>query len=249
MDITQRNDYQNMLEIRNLSVTAGQDKEVISDLSLTIEQSKRYIIMGKNGSGKSSLAHAIVGDPNYNITKGELLFEGKNITRLLAHQRAKIGLFLAWQNPIAIPGISVTKLIRLAQKYHHSQIKSYDEYNQELERNLQLLNLPISFKDRQVNYHFSGGEKKLCEFIQILMLKPKLIILDEIEAGLDLDMKKRVSGLINSELKNSAVIAISHNPEFIKTLNPEQIFLMSKGILTNVGTDRLLESIEENGYA
>ncbi len=192
---------QPLLTIKNLHVTV-ENKEILSGVDVTINPGEVHVIMGPNGSGKSSLSLAIMGHPNYVVTHGSITFHGRDITTMKPHERARLGIFLSFQNPVAVPGISVANLARTAYKnVHADQRVDIKAFRAQINDTLATLHRQPDFLDRSVNDGFSGGEKKMSEVLQFAMLKPQLAIFDEVDSGLDIDALKRIADVINAYLK------------------------------------------------
>jgi len=236
-----------MLEIKNLYVSV-ENNEIIKGVSLNIKPGEIHILMGPNGSGKSSLALALAGHPRYQITSGKLNLLRKNITKLTADKRAKLGLFIALQHPVAIPGVSVANFLRSSQKALKVNSK-FDNFIAILKEKMSEIKLGESFIYRAVHDGFSGGEKKKLEIVQLEILKPKYAILDEPDSGLDVDALKLVASKIENTAKsNTAIILITHNPKILKYIKPNFVHIMISGQIVKSGNYKLAEEIEEKGY-
>jgi Fe-S cluster assembly ATP-binding protein len=242
-------DNNSVLEIRNLHVEVA-GNEVLKGVSLTLEYGKKYAIMGPNGSGKSSLANALSGHPEYTITSGEAYLDGKNILEMDAAERSLAGLFLAFQYPVAISGVSVQSFIRSAVKAHRG---SSDDVlrglRKEVRSKFKTLEMNQDFASRFVNDGFSGGEKKRLEVMQMLMLQPKVAILDEIDSGLDIDALKIVAKGINeaSDDKN-AILMVTHYQRILDYVKPDYIYVMYNGKIVKSGGAELALQLEDRGY-
>ncbi|MCK5044663.1 ATP-binding cassette domain-containing protein [Candidatus Parcubacteria bacterium] len=219
--------------VKNLKVSS-KGKEILKGVDLEMKKGELQTILGPNGSGKSVLVQTIMGNPKYQIESGKILLKNKDITKLSSFSRAKLGIALSWQNPPAIKGVKLSQLLEKIAKSKTSKIKITG-----------LLN-------REVNLNYSGGEKKLSELRQILSLKPKLVILDEIDAGLDLKKTEEVAKIIKEELvaKNITVLLITHSGEILKFLQPEIVNVMVKGriICRHKGYKKVLKTIKDYGY-
>src|SRR6202035_2496911 len=180
------------LEIRNLHVRT-EEREILRGVDLIVRRGELHALMGPNGSGKSTLANTIMGHPGYEVTDGEIVFDGENITELAAHERAKLGLFLAFQSPVAIPGVSVANFLRLAINAQREEPIRVTEFRDQLTKAVELLDVDRSFTSRHLNDGFSGGEKKRAEVLQMAMLAPDIAILDETDSGLDIDALRTVA--------------------------------------------------------
>lgn len=240
----------NVLDIKNLKVLVD-DTEVIKDISLSINAGETHSIMGPNGSGKSSLALTIMGHPNYNVTNGSILFHGEDLSKLKADERSKKGIFLAFQNPIEIEGVTIKEFLYQTYMAHFPDA-SLQSFEKALVENLKLLKIKNEFIGRSINFGFSGGEKKRVEILQLAMIKPKLAILDEIDSGLDVDALKAVCFGINQikkEHSDMALIIITHYPRILHYLTTQFVHIMKKGeIVQSDGAD-LAEQIEKHGYS
>ncbi len=211
-----------MIEIKNLSVETHDGKEIIKNLRLKLEKGKVYALMGENGSGKSTLANVIVGNPRYKIKKGGIVFEKKDITKESVDKRAKIGMFISFQNPKEIPGVSFVKFLREAKNSQGNKKISVLEFRELIEKNAKKLDSE-KLLERNLNEGFSGGEKKKSEIIQMLILDPKFAILDEPDSGLDIDGLKNLSKVLkNFKKKDKTILIISHYTKLLKYLKPDK---------------------------
>jgi len=244
----------NFFEIYKLSADI-EKKNVIKDLSLVIPAGETHVIMGPNGSGKSSLAKIIMGHPFFDVTGGNILFEGASILKLSPDQRAKKGIFLALQYPKEIDGVTLETFLRVAyvsiQKSRNCNFTrpSVFKFRKLLEEKMELIGLDKEFAQRSINKNFSGGEKKKVEILQILLLEPKMIILDEIDSGLDIDALKVVSKMIN-KLRQTGVtiILITHYQRLLEYIRPDRVHVMTQGTIIRSGGLDFLQQIEEEGY-
>jgi len=231
-----------MLEIKNLHVSL-KDKEILQGLNLKLEPGKIHALMGPNGSGKTTLAHVIMGDSKYNITEGEILSNGKNILPLSSNERAKLGLFLSFQNPIEIEGVKLSTFLRQAYNSIHERKLSI------LEKKADELKIPKDFLSRYLNRGFSGGEKKKAEILQLLVLNPKIAILDETDSGLDIDSLKLVANGINKFMKkDKIVLIITHYKRILEYVKPDKVSIIIKGKIAAEGNGKLVNHLEEKGY-
>lgn len=236
------------LELKNLHVTV-EGKEVVKGVSLTIESGKITALMGPNGSGKSSLAHVVMGHPRYRLTQGQILFDGKDITQLPVHERARFGLFLSFQYPVEINGVTVTNFLRSAyQAVSGKEISVVDFYTL-LKEKMKLLGIDSSFSKRYVNAGFSGGEKKKMEMLQMSVLQPKIALLDEVDSGTDVDALKIVAQSI-SKMKSPAfgALIITHYQRMLDYVVPDHIYIMVDGKIVHSGGKELALDIEKRGY-
>ena len=236
------------LEIKNLHVT-HEEKEILKGINLTIPKGEVHALMGPNGSGKSTLSYALMGHPRYKISKGEILLDGKDITNLSPNERAKHGLFLSFQNPIEIPGVTLSNFLRQAYNSIHEEKLSLLEFRELLKRHALSLGMDTDFLSRYLNEGFSGGEKKKAEMLQLLVLNPKIAILDETDSGLDSDSLKLVSqGIKNFATPEKTVLVITHYNKMLDILNPHRVSVISDGKIITTGGKELIEQIEKEGY-
>lgn len=237
-----------MLDISNLHAST-EGKDILKGLSLKIKPGQIHALMGPNGSGKSSLAHVLMGHPRYRITEGKILLDKIEINSLPPDKRAKLGLFLAMQYPVAVPGVNVTNFLRTALKNLKDEIASPKDFLEELKQNLAKLKLDESFLKRYVNDGFSGGEKKKLEILQLVMLKPKYVLLDETDSGLDVDALKTVaSGIKDYTSTQTGVLLITHYQRILKYIKPDFVHILVDGKIVKSGAAHLAEEIEEKGY-
>ena len=238
----------NLLEIKNLHVNAD-TKEILKGLNLRINKGEVHVIMGPNGAGKSTLANIILGNPEYKRISGDIVFEGENINELKTDQRAKKGIFMSFQIPEEIPGISTQNFIKSAKVAKDGKPVKIFEFKKQLEENMQELNMNKEYSARDLNVGFSGGEKKKNEILQMLMLKPKLAILDETDSGLDVDAVKTVSkGIGMYHNKDNAVLIITHGTKILKNLHIDYVHVLVDGKIIKTGDASLAKEIEQNGY-
>jgi Fe-S cluster assembly ATP-binding protein len=225
-------------------------KEVVKGISLEIGRGQKHALMGPNGSGKSSFANALAGHPNYTITSGQAYIEGTNLLEMDATERSRAGLFLAFQYPLAIPGVTVANFLRAALKARNgNDEESLRNFRKELMEKFQLLEVDKSFANRYVNDGFSGGEKKRLEILQMAMLKPKIAILDETDSGLDIDALKVVSKGINSSTSgDEAILLVTHYQRILNYVKPDRVHVMIDGKIARSGGPELALHLEEHGY-
>ncbi len=246
------------LEIKNLHVSV-EGKEILRGLSLTIKKGEVHAIMGPNGSGKSTLAQTLMGHPKYDVTSGEVFYKGENILELEPDERARMGIFLAFQYPYEISGVPLSRFLLQAVKARNesedeaangkSKKLAFGEFRKILKANLELLKMDESFTKRYLNEGFSGGEKKRAEILQMLVLQPEIAILDETDSGLDIDSIKIVAEGVNSlRGKNFGCLAITHYQRILNYLNPDYVHVMVAGRLVKSGGHELAEELEEKGY-
>ena len=241
-----------MLNVKNITVLAGEgerSKKIIDNLSLEVAQGETVVILGPNGAGKSTLGAAMMGDPKLKITEGEIRFFDENITNMKVDEKARLGMMMTMQNPVEVPGISTTNVIRAALNARGENL-SLDKIREQISVVCKKLKTNIFFAEREINYKFSGGEKKKNEIIQALVLKPKLLILDEIDSGLDVDAADLISGALKElqENEKTALLIITHNMRILKKLKVDKVYILKSGEIVKTGTRELLDLIEKNGY-
>ncbi len=238
-----------LLEIVNLHVSV-EGKPILKGLNLTINKGEIHSVMGPNGSGKSTLANVIMGHPKYEITKGKVLFGGKNILSLKPDERAKLGLFLSFQYPLEIPGLGFKTFLRSAYNSRFSDAKlSPIQFNPMINSKLSLLKMKPGYIDRDLNVGFSGGEKKRAEMLQMLTLNPKLAILDETDSGLDIDSLKIVCDAVNSlRGKDFSAVVITHYKRILSHLKPDFVHVLIDGKIVASGDHSFADKLEEKGY-
>lgn len=237
-----------LLTITNLNVSV-KDTAIIHDVSLSIEPGTIHVIMGKNGSGKSTLANTLAGHPAYDVTKGTIMFDGHDITTMAPDERAKSGLFLSMQQAPEIPGVTINSFLRTVVQSLTGEQQHPVKFFKTLTKTMQTLKIDQSFASRHLNVGFSGGEKKRLEVLQLLMMQPKLAILDETDSGLDLDALKIVADGVNSyKNENNALLIITHNPRLLELLTPDMIHIMKDGSLVKSGGMELVQEVEEHGF-
>ncbi len=239
----------NLLEINDLYVKA-EEKEILKGMNLKINKGEIHVIMGPNGSGKSTTANAILNNPSYIKTNGTITFDGENITNSKTDEIARKGIFMSFQLPEEIPGVSVTNFLKYAKNKVTGKPVKIFEFKNELKKYMQELNINPSYMERSLNVGFSGGEKKKNEILQLLVLNPKLAILDETDSGLDVDAIKTVSkGIEMFKNKKNAVLIITHNTKILSNLKPDYVHILVDGKIVKTGTYELAKEIEENGYS
>lgn len=241
-----------LLELKKLQIKVD-DKVIIKNLSLSIAAGEVHALMGPNGSGKSTLASALAGHPNYKITSGQILLSDRDITNLTPEERAQSGLFLAFQYPVAIPGLTVSDFLFSAvnniRKANKLKSVSVDDFSQQLKHTAEVLKLREEFLKRGLNDGFSGGEKKRLEILQLMILQPKLAILDETDSGLDIDALKLVASGVNSLVaSNLGILVITHYQRLLHHLKPTHVHILINGEVYKSGGSELVASIERQGY-
>ncbi len=239
------------LVITDLHVNV-EGKAILKGFSLTIKKGEVAALMGPNGSGKSTLAYAVMGHPKYKVTSGTVLFKGKNILELPADERARMGLFLSFQYPQSVSGVTLANFLRTAVNARLPKDKpiSVTEFAGKLKEKMELLKMPIAFSRRYVNEGFSGGEKKRAEILQLSMLEPEIAILDETDSGLDIDALKIVSEGINAVArdKGMGVLVITHYQRLLDHIKPDAVHVMMDGRVVKSGGGELAFKLEEQGY-
>jgi Fe-S cluster assembly ATP-binding protein len=238
------------LEIKNLHVAIG-EKEIVKGLSLTIKQGEVHAIMGPNGTGKSTLSKAIAGHPDYTITSGEVLIDGKSILEMEADERARAGIFLAFQYPSEIPGVSIANFLRAAVQARMAEGDEIDAtgYYKRLYAKMDMLKIDRKFTSRSVNEGFSGGEKKRCEILQMAMLEPKFALMDETDSGLDIDALRIVADGVNTlRGPNLGVLMITHYQRLLNYIVPDFVHVMYDGRIVKSGNKDLALELEAKGY-
>lgn len=244
-----------MLEIKDLHVEIESDegnKEILKGLNLTIEEGNVHALMGPNGSGKSTLANVLMGNPKYKITKGDILFEGESILDLNTTDRARLGIFLSFQYPQEIEGVSIRNFLRTSYNQVKGEKLSVLDFKELLDEKSKVLNLDEDFSERYLNKGFSGGEKKKSEMLQLALLSPKLAILDETDSGLDIDALKSVADSINTlKQKNPqmTILIITHYKRILEFIKPDKLSIMIKGKIALEGNADLVDHLEEKGYS
>ena len=240
------------LEIRNLHVSV-EDKEILRGLDLTVEKGKIHALMGPNGSGKSTLANAIMGHPALEVSEGSITFNGEDVTEADPDERSRAGLFMAFQYPVAIPGVSVSKYLRMilnAQREARGEpelkIKEFAKIAREA---MDLAKIPQDFSSRYLNDGFSGGEKKRMEILQLALLQPQIAVLDETDSGLDIDALRTVAEGVNRlSGPDMGVLIITHYQRILHLVEPDFVHVMHEGRIVKEGGTELVEQLEERGY-
>ena len=238
-----------LLNVKNLSVDV-EEKSILHGINLTINKGETHVLMGPNGAGKSTLGCTLMGNPNYHVTDGEIFFGGENITKEASDKRAKLGMFLSFQNPLEVPGLSLEAFLRNAIRQKTGKPLKIFQFKKELEATMELLGMDESYAERDLNVGFSGGEKKKAEILQLLMLNPKLAILDETDSGLDVDAVRVVSRGIEEYQKkrNGALLIITHSTRILECLKVDYTHVLVKGNLVHTGGAELVDEINERGF-
>jgi Fe-S cluster assembly ATP-binding protein len=242
------------LTIRDLHVSI-EKKEILKGVNLTVKQGEVHAIMGPNGTGKSTLAYSIMGHPAYTVTKGEVLFKNKNILEMAPDERSRLGLFLAFQYPVSIAGVTVANFLRTALNARHRAVHPEDkgvpipEFRKILREKMEFLKMDQSFAGRYLNEGFSGGEKKRAEILQMAVLKPEIAILDETDSGLDIDALRIVSEGVNAlRGPDLGVLVITHYQRILNYIKPDVVHIMMDGRIVESGNADLAVHLEEHGY-
>ena len=237
-----------LLEIEDLHVNA-EDKEILKGINLTINKGETHVIMGPNGSGKTTTANAILNNPAYKKIKGSIIFEGQDITNIKTDEIARKGIFMSFQLPEEIPGISVNNFLKYAKNKITGKPVKIFSFKDEVKKYMQELKMDTEYAERSLNVGFSGGEKKKNEILQMLVLNPKLAILDETDSGLDVDAIKTVSkGIEMFKNEENAVLIITHNTKILHNLKVDYVHVLVNGKIVKTGTGDMAKEIEENGY-
>lgn len=240
-----------LLKVSGLRTSvADEDKEILHGVNLTVGSGETHVIMGPNGAGKSTLGSSIMGDPRYKKTAGTIAFKGEDITGLSTDKIAKKGIFLSFQNPIEVPGISLSNFIRTAIENKTGEHIRLWDFKKELEKTMEILNMDPSYADRDLNVGFSGGEKKKAEILQLLMLKPDLAILDETDSGLDVDAVRTVSKGIEEYKKSvgGALLIITHSTRILESLAVDRTHVLADGKIIFDGDSSVIDDINKNGF-
>src|SRR6058998_3242559 len=240
------------LEIRNLHVAAG-DKQILKGVDLHVRDGEFHALMGPNGSGKSTLANAIMGHPNLEVTEGQIFFKGEDITGAEPDERARMGLFMAFQYPVAVPGVTVTKYLRTVINAHRTarggEPVPLREFRQTVEAAMKLTNVPKDFSSRYLNDGFSGGEKKRMEILQLALQRPSMAILDETDSGLDIDALRVVANGVNAVAgPEMGVLIITHYQRILHLVQPSHVHVMYQGRIVKEGGPDLVGELEAKGY-
>ncbi len=237
-----------ILEINNLQVNA-EDKTILNNLNLSVNQGEIHVIMGPNGAGKSTLGYAIMGHPGYIIKNGSILFDGEDITQEKADVRAKKGIFLSFQNPEELSGVTLENFLRTSRTAITGKPIRIMAYKKELYKTMETLNMSKDYASRYLNVGFSGGEKKKSEILQMLMVDPKLAILDETDSGMDVDAVKIVSkGVESFKNKNNALIIITHNTKILEYLPVDRVHILQNGKIVKSGDASLIKQVNTSGF-
>jgi Fe-S cluster assembly ATP-binding protein len=236
------------LEIQNLHVRT-EEREILHGVDLTITKGETHALMGPNGSGKSTLANTLMGNPAYEVTEGRILLDGDDITEADPDDRAKAGLFLAFQYPVSIPGVSVANFLRTAINAKREEPIKVKQFGELLKKNMEILRVEREFTSRYLNDGFSGGEKKRAEILQLAMLEPSYAVLDETDSGLDIDALRIVSDGVNAlRGPNMGALIITHYTRILGYVRPDFVHIMLNGRIVQDGGPELADTLEEKGY-
>jgi Fe-S cluster assembly ATP-binding protein len=241
------------LEIKNLHVSAG-EKEILKGVDLHVRTGEIHALMGPNGSGKSTLANAVMGNPAFEITEGQILLDGEDITEADPDERARAGIFMAFQYPVAVPGVTVAKYLRLIinaqREARGEQPISLKDFRKRVEATMELMHVPKDFSNRYINDGFSGGEKKRMEILQLALLEPRLAVLDETDSGLDIDALRTVAEGVNTVARGSdmGVLIITHYQRILHLVQPAFVHVMFEGNIVKEGGPELVAELEKKGY-
>src|SRR5689334_6438433 len=241
-----------LLEIRNLHVRA-EDKEILKGVDLSVGKGEIHALMGPNGSGKSTLANAIMGHPSLEVTEGTITFKGRDVTEADPDERSRLGLFMAFQYPVAIPGVTVAKYLRMIVNSHREaageEPVKLKDFRKETEEAMALTNIPKDFSSRYLNEGFSGGEKKRMEILQLAMLQPDMAVLDETDSGLDIDALRIVAEGVNKFAgPDMGVLIITHYQRILHLMKPDFVHVRFEGPIVKRGGPELVATLEERGY-
>ncbi|MEE8815963.1 MAG: Fe-S cluster assembly ATPase SufC [Lachnospiraceae bacterium] len=238
-----------LLQVKDLCASI-EEGELLHHINLEIGEGQTHVLMGPNGAGKSTLGYTLMGNPNYTVTNGQILLEGEDITKLSADKRAQKGMFLSFQNPLEVPGLTLESFIRNAIRQRTGKPLKIFQFKKELEEAMGILQMDPSYADRDLNVGFSGGEKKKAEILQLLMLKPKFAILDETDSGLDVDAVRTVSRGIEEYQKkyNGSLLIITHSTKILESLKVDYTHVLVKGQLVHTGDASLVDEINEHGF-
>lgn len=239
-----------LLDVQNLCVGLEDGKEILKNLNIKIDSGETHVLMGPNGAGKSSLGNSLMGNPVYKINSGKILFKDKDITQENPDKRAKEGMFMSFQSPLEVPGISLEAFIRSSiQQKTGERVKMF-HFQKELQAKMELLDMNPDYAKRDLNVGFSGGERKKSEILQLLMLKPDFAILDETDSGLDVDAVRVVSKGIEEYKKSvgGSLLIITHNARILESLNVDKTHILVGGTIVHTGDGSLIEEINKEGF-
>lgn len=239
-----------LLDVQNLCVGLEDGKEILKNLNIKIDSGETHVLMGPNGAGKSSLGNSLMGNPVYRINSGKILFKDKDITQENPDKRAKEGMFMSFQSPLEVPGISLEAFIRSSIQQKTGERVKLFHFQKELQAKMELLDMNPDYAKRDLNVGFSGGERKKSEILQLLMLKPDFAILDETDSGLDVDAVRVVSKGIEEYKKSvgGSLLIITHNARILESLNVDKTHILVGGTIVHTGDGSLIEEINKEGF-
>ena len=239
-----------LLDVTNLNAGLEDGKKILDDLNIQIGQGEIHVLMGPNGAGKSSLGNVLMGNPVYKVTGGKILFKGQDITDEAVDKRAKLGMFMSFQAPLEVPGISLESFIRSALQQKTGEHVKLFQFQKELKACMELLNMNPDYAKRDLNVGFSGGERKKSEILQLLMLKPDFAILDETDSGLDVDAVRFVAKGIEEyrRITNGSLLIITHTAKILEGLPVDKTHVIVKGHIVKTGDGELFKKINEKGF-
>ncbi|MDO4614398.1 MAG: Fe-S cluster assembly ATPase SufC [Lachnospiraceae bacterium] len=240
---------EHLLQVKDLSVSI-EEGEILHDVNLTINSGETHVFMGPNGAGKSTLGNTLMGNPVYRVTNGQIIFDGEDITAATTDARARAGMFMSFQNPLEVPGLTLESFIRNALRQQTGKPVKLMKYKKQLEETMALLQMDESYAERDLNVGFSGGEKKKAEILQLLMLNPKFAILDETDSGLDVDAVRTVSRGIEEYHKrcDGGLLIITHSTRILESLDVDYTHVLVKGRIVTTGGASLVKKINEQGF-
>ena len=237
-----------LLEVNRLHISVG-EKEILHGVDLTVGRDETHVLMGPNGTGKSTLGYAVTGNPVYTVTSGSIVFDGEDITTLPVNERAKRGIFLSFQNPLEVPGVTLSAFIRSALEQKTGDRLRLWDFKKRLKETMRLLSMDESYAERDLNVGFSGGEKKKAEILQMLMLEPKLAILDETDSGLDVDAMRIVAEGVNKLFTpEKSIVVITHYERLLDMIKPQVVHVLYNGRIVKTAGPELSKEIEKRGY-
>ena len=238
-----------LLEVSNLHVSVG-EKEILKGVDLTINVGEVHVLMGPNGTGKSTFGFALIGNPKYEVTEGKIVFKGEDLSDVEVNNRAKMGMFLSFQNPLEVPGVTLSSFIRSALEQKTGERVKLWEFKKKLDATLDILQMDHSYAERDLNVGFSGGEKKKAEILQLLMLEPEFAILDETDSGLDVDAVRTVSAGIEEYQKRvgGGLLIITHSTKILESIHVDQTHVMIGGTIVKTGDSSLVDIVNEKGF-
>lgn len=239
-----------LLKVSNLCVDKG-GVEILRGVDLTVEKGEVVILMGPNGSGKSTLAQVLMGHPAYNVSEGGVCYRGKDLLALKPEERARMGLFLSWQYPQQVAGVTVSNFLRLSYNAVKNDQMAVSDFYELLKNKMDMLGIAHKMASRSLNEGFSGGEKKILEVLQLIVLEPRLVVLDEVDSGLDVDVLRVVGRAIKTlteEKKKVGILLITHNSRIVEYVVPDRIAVMRQGVIMSEGGVEMLERIRVEGF-